>query len=48
MCDYSLQSVRSRSAKVGDKLTTRDLGTSTHGFAAVSVISGKSASPVVK
>ena len=24
MCDYSLQSVRSRPAKVGDKLTTRD------------------------
>jgi len=24
MCDYSLQSVLSRSAKVGDRLTTRD------------------------
>ena len=34
MCDYSLQSIRSRSAKVGDKLTTRDFGTGTHGFAA--------------
>ena len=34
MCDYSLQNVRSRPAKVGDKLTTRDFGTCTHGFAA--------------
>jgi hypothetical protein len=24
MCDFSLQSVRSRPAKVGDKLVTRD------------------------
>ena len=34
MCDYSLQHVRSRPAKVGDKLTTRDFGTRTRGFAA--------------
>jgi hypothetical protein len=34
MCDYSLQNVRSRPAKVGDKLTTRDFGTGTRGFAA--------------
>ncbi|MGA8963206.1 MAG: hypothetical protein WB525_01830 [Pseudolabrys sp.] len=34
MCDYSLQNVRSRPAKVGDKLTTRDFGTCTRGFAA--------------
>ena len=34
MCDYSLQSVRSRPAKVGDKLTTREFGTGTRGFAA--------------
>ena len=34
MCDYSLQQVRSRPAKVGDKLTTRDFGTCTRGFAA--------------
>jgi len=34
MCDYSLQNVRSRPAKVGDKLTTRDFGTITRGFAA--------------
>ena len=34
MCDYSLRSVRSRPAKVGDKLVTRDFGTGTHGFAA--------------
>jgi hypothetical protein len=34
MCDFSLQSVRSRPAKVGDKLVTRDFGTGTGGFAA--------------
>jgi len=34
MCDYSLQNVRSQPAKVGDKLTTRDFGTCTRGFAA--------------
>lgn len=34
MCDYSLHHVRSRPAKVGDKLTTRDFGTGTRGFAA--------------
>lgn len=34
MCDYSLQSVKSRSAKVADKLITRDFGTGTRGFAA--------------
>jgi len=34
MCDYSLYSVKSRPAKVGDKLTTRDFGTGTRGFAA--------------
>jgi hypothetical protein len=34
MCDYSLQSVKSRSAKVGDQLTTRNFGTGTRGFAA--------------
>ena len=34
MCDYSLESVRSRPARVGDKLTTRDFGTLTRGFAA--------------
>jgi len=33
MCDFSLQSVRSRAAKVGNKLVTRDFGTGTHGFA---------------
>src|SRR5512135_3217141 len=35
MCDYSLQYVRSRPARVGDKLTTRDFGTGTRGFAAL-------------
>ena len=34
MCDFSLQSVRSRPAKVGDTLITRDFGTGTRGFAA--------------
>jgi hypothetical protein len=34
MCDYSLYNVASRPAKVGDKLTTRDFGTGTRGFAA--------------
>ena len=34
MCDYSLLSISSRPAKVGDKLTTRDFGTLTRGFAA--------------
>jgi|SRR6185437_11543734 len=34
MCDYSLQNVSSRPAKVGDRLTTRDFGTGTHGFCA--------------
>jgi hypothetical protein len=33
MCDYSLHSVRSRPAKVGDRLSTRDFGTGTRGFA---------------
>ncbi len=34
MCDYSLQHVRSRSAKVGDQLTTRNFNMGTRGFAA--------------
>ena len=34
MCDYSLHNVTSRPAKVGDRLTTRDFGTGTRGFAA--------------
>jgi hypothetical protein len=34
MCDYSLHNVKTRPAKVGDKLTTRDFGTGTRGFAA--------------
>jgi hypothetical protein len=39
MCDFSLQSVRSRPAQVGDKLVTRDFGTGTRGFAAVDDLS---------
>jgi hypothetical protein len=35
MCDYSLQSVKSRAARVGDSLVTRDFGTGTVGFAAL-------------
>jgi hypothetical protein len=34
MCDYSLHSVRTRSAKVGEKLITYNFGTGTRGFAA--------------
>ena len=34
MCDYSLHNVRSRPAKVGDKLTTHRFNTGTIGFAA--------------
>jgi hypothetical protein len=34
MCDYSLLNVKSRPAKIGDKLITRDFGTGTRGFAA--------------
>ena len=34
MCDYSLESVRSRPARIGDKLVTRDFGTGTRGFSA--------------
>ena len=34
MCDFSLHSIKSRPAKVGDKLATRDFGTGTRGFAA--------------
>jgi hypothetical protein len=34
MCDFSLQSVRSRPAKIGDRLVTRDFGTGTRGFTA--------------
>ena len=33
MCDYSLHN-KSRPAKVGDKLTTRNFGTGTRGLAA--------------
>ena len=35
MCDYSLQSVRSRAAEIGDKLVTKDFRTGTRGFASV-------------
>src|SRR5262249_31722577 len=34
MCDYSLHRVRTRPAKVGEKLITHDFGTGTRGFAA--------------
>ena len=34
MCDYSLQSVKSRPAKIADNLTVRNFGTGTRGFAA--------------
>jgi len=34
MCDYSLQNVKTRPAKVGDKLVTRRFSSGTSGFAA--------------
>ena len=34
MCDFSLHTVKSRPAKVGDKRISRDFGTGTRGFAA--------------
>jgi len=34
MCDYSLHNVKSRPAKVRDKLTTHNFNTGTRGFAA--------------
>ena len=34
MCDYSQHSVRTRPAKVGEKLVTHNFGTGTRGFAA--------------
>ena len=34
MCDYSLHSVRTRPAKVGEKLVTHNFGTGTRGLAA--------------
>jgi hypothetical protein len=39
MCDFSLQSVKSRAAAVGDKLVTHDFGSSTKGFADVNDLS---------
>ena len=35
MCDYSLHNVKSRPAKVDDKLTTHNFNTGTRGFAAL-------------
>ena len=32
MCDYSLTHVRSRAAKIGEKLVTHNFGTGTRGF----------------
>ena len=34
MCDYSLHTVKSRPAKVGDRLVTRNFNTGTRGFSA--------------
>jgi hypothetical protein len=48
MCDYSLHHVKARPAKVGDKLTARDFGLGTRGFAAsedASVASRRSGIP---
>ncbi len=35
MCDYSLYNVKTRPAKVSDKLATRNFGTGTRGFSAL-------------
>ena len=35
MCDYSLHGVRSRPARISDKLVTKDFGTGTRGFASM-------------
>jgi hypothetical protein len=43
MCDYSRHNVKSRPAKVGDKLSTRDFGTGTRGFAASEDVTWRSA-----
>jgi hypothetical protein len=43
MCDFSLHAVRSRPAKVGDKLTTRIFNLGTGGFCAPEVISYRTA-----
>lgn len=34
MCDYSLHSVKTRPARVNDRITVRDFGTGTRGFCA--------------
>lgn len=34
MCDYSLHNIKSRSAKIGDRLTTRQFNLHTRGFSA--------------
>ena len=34
MCDYSLHHVNPRTTKIGDRLTTRNFGLGTWGFAA--------------
>ena len=39
MCDYSLHNVRTRPAKVADKLVTKDFGTGTRGFASADDLS---------
>jgi hypothetical protein len=43
MCDYSLHSIKSRLAKIGDKLTTLNFGTGTRGFAAQKMRPSRSA-----
>ena len=43
MCDYSLHHVKSRPAKVGDKLTTHNFNTGTCGFAAPEIPQRRSA-----
>jgi hypothetical protein len=41
MCDFSLQAITSRPAKVGDKLVTTDFGTGTNGFMPADTLPGE-------
>ena len=47
MCDYSLESVQSRPAKVGDRLTTRLFRTQTRGFSARKIFLTRLSPPCV-
>lgn len=46
MCDYSLQNVQSRPAKVGDKLTTYNFNSGTRGLADTESVKTQETTPV--